>query len=316
MRTSHVAIAGALLLASACAREGARSDSGQTRGGGEVIATYAGKEFRAEDFRREVERLPPRSRMQVTTPERRRQFVDNYVMNQLLADEGRAKGYDEDPEVVRQVDELRQRLIVQRMMKDFQEAPELTDQDVRAHYDQNQRLFSGAQIRASHILVKDEALAKSLREQLRADPTRFEELARTSSTDAATAARGGDLGFFGQGRMVADFERAAFALESPGDLSEVVKTPFGYHIIKLTERKEGTSKPFDEVKDRIRVALLNERRQQQVSARFEELKARAKVSVNEDALARVEVPGTVLPTSSPAAPAPAPTPPPPSGPPA
>ena len=256
-----------------------------------VIATYGRKRFTTADFAREVERLPPRSRSQLTNVERRRQFVDNLVLNDLLADAGAARGYDTDPEITRQVDDLRRRLIVQRVMKDFQEPPEVTDADVKAYYDQNRRLFSGAQIRASHILVKDEELAKRLREQLRQDPSKFEELAKTNSTDTATAARGGDLGFFGQGRMVAPFEQAAFALEKPDDISEVVKTPFGYHIIKLVDRKEGGDRPFDEVKERIRVNLLNQRRQEQTQKRIEDLRAKANVTVDAAALAAVQVPG-------------------------
>jgi peptidyl-prolyl cis-trans isomerase C len=211
-------------------------------------------------------------------------------LNELLADEGSTHGYDKDPEITRQVDELRRRLIVQRVMRDFQEPPEISDAEVKAYYDQNRRLFSGSQIRASHILVKDEDLAKRLREELRADPAKFEELAKANSTDTATAARGGDLGFFGQGRMVAPFEQAAFALQNPGDISEVVKTPFGYHIIKLTERKEGNERPYDEVKERIRVNLLNQRRQDQTQQRIDQLRTKAKVTISDEALAAVEVP--------------------------
>jgi peptidyl-prolyl cis-trans isomerase C len=284
-----------LSFAAACASENApptASTSSTTTGasGGEVVATYAGKRFTTDDFRREVERLPPRSRAQLTTPERKRQFVDNFILNDLLAAQGQQKGYDRDPEIVRQIDDLRQRLVVQRVMRDFQEAPTLSDDEVRTYYDQNQRLFSGAQIHAAHILVKDETLAKNLREQLTKEPEKFEELAKTNSVDTATAARGGDLGFFGQGRMVAEFERAAFNLEKPGDLSAVVQTPFGFHIIKLLERKDGPSKPFDEVKDRIRVALTNQRRQEQVTRQFDEVKASAKIEVHEDVLAKVELP--------------------------
>ena len=282
-----------MCFAAACASENAPSSStsqDKPASGGTVIATYGDKRFTTEDFRREVERLPPRSRAQLTTPERRRQFVDNYILNELLAAQGRSKGYDRDPGIVRQIDDLRQRLVVQRVMRDYQEAPVLTDDDVRKYYDQNQRLFSGAQIHAAHILVKDEALAKDLRAQLDAAPEKFEDLAKTNSVDTATAARGGDLGFFGQGRMVAEFERAAFALDEPGDLSPVVQTPFGFHIIKLLERKEGPSKPFDDVKERIRVAMLNQRRQEVVNQRFDKVKAEAKIHIDEDALAKVELP--------------------------
>jgi peptidyl-prolyl cis-trans isomerase C len=90
--------------------------------------------------------------------------------------------------------------------------------------------------------------------------------------------------------MVAEFERAAFALEKVGDLSPIVQTPFGYHIIKLLERKDGPSKPFDEVKDRIRVAMVNQRRQELVTQRFDKVKTDAKVEVHEDVLAKVELP--------------------------
>jgi peptidyl-prolyl cis-trans isomerase C len=288
----------ALCFAAACASENAPSSSSSTAetksasstSGGAVIATYANKKFTIEDFKREVERLPPRSRAQLTTPERRRQFVDNYVLNDLLADQGHAKGYDRDPEIVRQIDDLRQRLVVQRVMRDYQEAPVLSDDEIKAYYEQNQRLFSGAQIHAAHILVKDETLAKQLRAELDAQPDKFDELAKTNSVDTATAARGGDLGFFGQGRMVAEFERAAFALEKPGDLSPVVQTPFGYHIIKLIERKDGPAKPFDDVKDRIRVAMTNQRRQELVTQRFDKVKADAKIHVDDAALDKVELP--------------------------
>lgn len=294
MRNATWTWIGALCFAAACASENAPSTTATTSGskssGGEVIATYAGKKFTTEDFRREVERLPPRSRVQLTTPERRRQFVDNYILNELLAEQGQSKGYDRDPEIVRQVDDLRERLLVQRVMRDYQEAPTLSDEDVKAYYDQNQRLFSGAQVHAAHILVKDESVAKKLRDQLNTEPDKFEELAKTNSVDTATAARGGDLGFFGQGRMVAEFERAAFALEKPGDLSPIVQTPFGFHIIKLIERKDGPSKPFDEVKDRIRVAMANQRRQEQVTERFDKVKSDAKIEIHEDVLEKVELP--------------------------
>jgi len=100
---------------------------------GKVIATYGTKRLTQGDFAREIERLPPRSRTQLTTPERKRQFVDNFILNDLLASEGNARGYDKDPEIERQIDELRRRLIVQRVMKDFQEPPEVSDADASGH---------------------------------------------------------------------------------------------------------------------------------------------------------------------------------------
>jgi peptidyl-prolyl cis-trans isomerase C len=314
MSRSGFIVVMAMLAAAGCSHDAperkpppATPPPAQSADEGKVIATYAHKRLTQGTFTREIERLPPRSRMQLAAPDRKRQFVDNYILNDLLAAEGDARGYDKDPDIERQVAELRRRLVVQRVMKDFQEPPDVTDAEVRAYYDQNRRMFSGAQIRASHILVKDEDLAKRLREELRKDPSQFEELAKTNSTDTATAARGGDLGFFGQGRMVAPFEQAAFGLDRPGDISEVVKTPFGFHIIKLTERKEGTERPFDEVKERIRVNLMNQRRQDETQHRLDQLRAKADVKVDDEVLAATDIPGAA-PTSTPELVKPAPTP--------
>ncbi|HEY2386079.1 MAG TPA: peptidylprolyl isomerase [Candidatus Binatia bacterium] len=308
MPKSRIVAAMALAALAACSRDASEhkpaaaasaAPPAAQSGGGKVIASYANKTFTQADFARELDRLPPRSRTQLTTPERKRQFVDNYILNDLLASAGSAHGYDKDPEVERQVDELRRRLVVQRVMKDFQEPPEISDAEVKSYYEQNRRMFSGSQIRASHILVKDEEQAKRIREELRQDPSKFEELAKTNSTDTATAARGGDLGFFGQGRMVAPFEQAAFALEKPGDISDVVKTPFGFHIIKLTERKEGTERPFEEVKERIRVNLMNQKRQDETQKRLDDLREKANVKVDEAVLAATEIPGAPPPGAPP-----------------
>jgi parvulin-like peptidyl-prolyl isomerase len=103
---------------------------------------------------------------------------------------------------------------------------------------------SGEQVHARHILLgpDDEELAKELVERLRAGED-FEELAREYSTDDTNREEGGHLGWFARGRMVAPFEEAAFALQ-PGEISDVVETTFGYHIIQVTERDD--NRPFDE----------------------------------------------------------------------
>jgi peptidyl-prolyl cis-trans isomerase C len=113
------------------------------------------------------------------------------------------------------------------------------------------------------------AKAKALLAQIRAGAS-FEELAKTQSTDPGSAVRGGDLGYFGPGKMVRPFEEALSALKNPGDISEPVESQFGYHIIKLEERRPKGSKPFDDVKSQLmaeaRTALLNEARVQKAES--------------------------------------------------
>lgn len=123
---------------------------------------------------------------------------------------------------------------------------EVTEEEVQAKYEEMKN--KKPEIRASHILVTDEATAKEIQAKLQAGEA-FEDLAKEYGTDG-TAAQGGDLGFFGEGQMVPDFEKAAFALEV-GEISDIVKTDFGYHLIKLTEKKENEVGSLEEMKAEI-----------------------------------------------------------------
>jgi peptidyl-prolyl cis-trans isomerase C len=287
-----------LALAAGCkqggreeAPKGGTASGGGSAAAGEVVATYKSHTLTSGQLTKELERLPVPSRSYLSSPERKRQFVENLVMNDLLYEEGRGAGYDRDEDIERQVNDLRKRLVVQRVMRQYQTPPTITDEQVRAYYDQNPDLYSTTQIQASHILVKDEATAREILAEVKAHPEKFADLAREKSTDTTSAKKGGDLGIFGQGRMVPEFERAAFALK-PGEISDVVKTQYGYHIITVTDRKEGERRPFDQVKEQIRATLRTKGLQEQVQAHLETLKKEAGLQINEDALARVAPPST------------------------
>lgn len=296
MRTSASVVALLLVAAGGCGKSEPGSAAAPASGGassssapGEAVATYKGRTLTSGQVTQELERLPAPSRSYLAAPDRKRQFVENLVMNDLLFQEGQKQGFDRDAEIERQVADLRKRLVVQRVMKQYQTPPTISDEMVKAQYDQNPGLYSTTQIRASHILVKDEDEAKAILAQLRANPEKFADLAREKSTDTTSAKKGGDLGMFGQGRMVPDFERTAFALKT-GDISDVVKTQYGFHIITVTERKEGDAKPFDQVKEQIRATLRNKGLQDQVQGHFDDLKKQADVKIDDQALARIQMP--------------------------
>ena len=123
----------------------------------------------------------------------------------------------------------------------------ITEKDVKDHYK--------PEIKASHILVSDENEATEIKKKLDAGAS-FEELAKQESQDLLSKEKGGDLGYFNSGRMAPEFETAAYKLKV-GQISNPVTSPNGYHIIKLTDKKE--LKPYDEVKDSIRKNLEEER---------------------------------------------------------
>src|SRR5262249_8081247 len=124
-----------------------------------VVATFADKTLTRGDVMAEFEKLPGPSRAYVAAPERKRQFVENLILNALLCEEGRKDALDDDPDIERQIEALRRRLVVQRVMRKFQTPPDISDEQVRKYYDDNQTLYAGTQVRASHILVKDEETA-------------------------------------------------------------------------------------------------------------------------------------------------------------
>jgi peptidyl-prolyl cis-trans isomerase D len=147
----------------------------------------------------------------------------------------------------------------------------LPEADVRAYYEQNKsRYGTDEQRRASHILITpdggDKAAARKKAEQLLAQvkskPGDFEKLARENSKDPGSAAQGGDLGFFGKGMMVKPFEEAVFSMK-PGEISELVESDFGFHIIKVTEVKAAQVKPFEQVRGVIERDLRTQQAQKE-----------------------------------------------------
>ena len=149
----------------------------------------------------------------------------------------------------------------------------LTDNDLRQYYDANLSQYqTPGQIRAQHILLRVnedegdtdesvEAQAAELAEQARSGED-FAELARLHSDDEGTAEQGGDLGLFGRGRMVPEFEAVAFTLNA-GDISDPVKSSFGYHVINVNEKQEETTESFETVRETIENLL----KQQQATSR-------------------------------------------------
>ena len=254
-----------------------------------VVATYAGKQLTSAAVLEEIERLPGPSRSYLSAPDRKRQFVENIILNDLLFTEAEKAGFAKDPEIEKQVDDMRKRLVVQRLMREYQKPPTISDDEAKKYYDDNPSLFSSTQIKASHILVKDEDAAKKLHAELVADKSKFADRAKELSIDKTSGAKGGDLGKFGQGRMVPEFERTAFSLKA-GELSQPIKTQYGWHIILVSEREEGERKPFDQVKEQIKSTLRNKAIQDQQEKRYADLKQGANVKIDDMVLEKLQVP--------------------------
>jgi len=134
------------------------------------------------------------------------------------------------------------------------------------------------EIRASHILVNDEKVAEEVLAKLK-DGADFAELAKEYSQDPGTKDKGGDLGWFSRGKMVPEFDDAAFALEEIGEVSDIVKTSYGYHIIKLTGRKPAHTPTLDEVKDQVRNDYIQEKKSEVVADWYKKLYSNSDIEI-------------------------------------
>lgn len=169
----------------------------------------------------------------------------------------------------------------------------VTDEEVKKHFDQNQSAYAEPEeVRARHILLRLEKNApadeekkvkekiEEIRKEVAAPNADFAALSKKYSQDT-TSQNGGDLGFFKKGVMVPEFEQAAFALK-PGEISQPVKTAFGYHILKVEEKKAATPADFDKSKEKIKQELMNGKKDQILRAKLEELRQKAKVQIVEN----------------------------------
>lgn len=149
---------------------------------------------------------------------------------------------------------------------------EVTEDEVKTYFEENKDSFDQKeQVKASHILVEDEDTAKKVKEELD-NGKDFAELAKEYSTDASNADNGGDLGYFGKGEMAEEFENAVFEMEVNA-ISEPVKTEFGFHVIKVVDKKAAKAAEFDNHKEDIKELLVDQKIQAEYPNWLEEKKA-------------------------------------------
>lgn len=230
-----------------------------------VLAETARISVTTSDIQGEALRIPPESRREaLSKPENLVQLAGNLAVRRAVAAEAEAAGLASDAAVQGALRVARDRVLSDALFARMDAANKPTAQALDAlalttYRADPKRYEAPAETNARHILIRREtpdakAIATGILEQLKAGAD-FDTVAREKSQDPGSAAKGGDLGFFGPGRMVPPFEAAVSKLQTPGELSDVVETQFGYHIIKLESRRSAGVRPFAEVKDALRKEL-------------------------------------------------------------
>ena len=244
-----------------------------------VVAKVNQTEISYEDFRQRVELLQERGPV---APERYVEILRALVREEILYQAAVAQQLEANEAVKRRLELARRQVLVEELLRmRVTPASQVTEEELQKAYEENKPLLSTETVTVSHIMVKSEAEAEAIEAELKGGAS-FEELAKAKSQDQGSAEKGGELGALSRGQTEPEFEAAAFALKD-GEVSEIVKTQYGYHIIKGGSHAT-TVQPYDAVKDQLREMLTKQKQRNALMATMAEYEAGAKVETYEDRL--------------------------------
>ena len=197
---------------------------------------------------------------------------DELVNREILSQAAKKKGLDKSPTVAAQMDMARQAVLIRAFFEDYVKANPISDAQLKADYDKYVVQLGDKEFKVRHILVDKEDDAKAIIVSLKRGET-FEKLAKDKSKDTGSKDNGGDLDWAPAGRYVPEFATAVKA-QAKGQLSETpVKSPFGFHVIRVDDSRAMKVPSFDEVKDKFR----QQAQQEQVAALVQDLRGKAKI---------------------------------------
>ncbi|MFW7380374.1 MAG: foldase protein PrsA [Oligoflexus sp.] len=248
------------------------------------VASFKGGKLTVEEYKNAVEALGPQADMVKFNENLRSQYLNHLIDSMLLAKKATSSKLDQSPEYKMMV-EAAQRDILARMYIDQYVEQQATPENLKKYFEKNKEAFSSKEVRASHILFeKDqkEKAEKVLKEAKKKNAD-FTALAKEHST-GPSAEQGGDLNFFGKGRMVPAFEQAAFETAKGQVHPELVETQFGWHIIKVTDVRGGDTVKFEDKKDEVDQVVRKNAREELV----EDLRKQADVQVNNEVLKNIK----------------------------
>ena len=204
-------------------------------------------------------------------PEGRKMILNQLIGNKLLTLDAKRNLLEAEPEFKAKLAKIKDNLLASYAAEKAVASVKVTDKEVEEYYEQNKAQFvSEESVNASHILVETEEKALEILADIKAGKVTFEDAARANSS-CPSSQNGGNLGDFGRGQMVPEFDVAVFAMEV-GAVSEPVKTQFGYHLIKLNSKKDSETMPLAEIAGEIKNALTAEKQRAAYDSRINQLK--------------------------------------------
>ncbi len=235
-----------------------------------ILATVGGAAITDDDVNEFLAGLGPRGQS-YNNPEGRKIVLEQLISSRLILLDAKRNLLEAEPAFKAQLSKMKDSLLASYATEKVISAVSVTEAEAKEYYDKNSEQFAiGETVNASHILVDTEETALELLGKIKSGELSFEDAAAQYSS-CPSKANGGNLGDFGKGQMVPEFDTAVFAMQE-GEISEPVKTQFGYHLIKLISKSEGGVTPFAEISEDIKEALLAEKRRKAYESKVNQLK--------------------------------------------
>jgi peptidyl-prolyl cis-trans isomerase C len=242
-----------------------------------VLAIVNGSEITEKDINRTLTRFPQETQEHYSTEEGKKQFLDQMVNFELIYAHALDSDMKNDPDYIEQVKLIEKDVLIQIGVKNIMSSVDTTEEEIKKYFEDNSEMFKGDETAsAKHILVDDLEQMKEIKLEI-TNGMSFEEAAKKYSK-CPSSAQGGSLGSFSRGKMVPEFEDAAFKLQV-GEISEPVKTQFGYHLIQLDEKTPQGAKSLEESKELIVKNLLNQKQNEKYVSSITELRNKYTVEI-------------------------------------
>ena len=235
-----------------------------------ILASVAGTQITEAEVNEAIIAMGQRGQA-LMNPQGQKMVLEQLINRKLILAGARKDLLEFDPEFKKQLALMKEELLTKFAINRAIENVKVTDEEAKAFYDENPANFNaGETVTASHILVDSEEKALDIREKIEEGSITFENAAKEYSS-CPSKENGGNLGAFGRGQMVKEFDEAAFSMEK-GELSKPVQTQFGWHLILLTDKSESTTLSFEEVAPELKQQLLSEKQQKAFASRINQLK--------------------------------------------
>jgi len=249
--------------------------------GQKVLAKVNDEVITLAEFQAKIDKLPPYYK--ALAAGQKDKFLDEIINEKLFLREAHKHGIDRNKDVRDLIEEAKSKIVISKFIEDqLSKNIKIADKEMEDYYKLHKKEFiTPDKYKASHILVSTEADAKKVLDRLNKGED-FAKVAKEASIDPSKT-NGGDLGYFTEGQMIPDFESACFKLK-PGQTSGIVKTQFGYHIIKLTDKKLSETKTLSEVSGQIKTRLTDMKKMENLQAVIKQLRANSKITINKDLL--------------------------------